>query len=316
MADLKVFRRGADGRDVELQGSTVAREQQELQRRVEAALEPMLGVRFLASEYVTGPWHQGRIDTLGLDEDGVPVIIEFKRRRDAGVITQAASYLVWLLAHRHEFEALVRRRLGADVAEAVDWRRPRVICVAGEFSRHDRAAASLYQRDYRVDLVRYRVFGPDLLTLQLVETVPGFSAAGFAPMPSGAGEAADDEPDVVAVPSGSSQVEVPGCLRELYGELDEALTAAGELEVVLLKHYIAYRRLLNVASVIFRPSVSHRAILVYLRLNPDSVELEEGFTRDVRGIGHLGTGDLEVRIASSADVEKAVPLIRRAVEES
>ncbi|MFD8786477.1 hypothetical protein [Kitasatospora sp. NPDC059599] len=133
MADLKVFQRGADGRDVELRGSTVARER-ELHRRVEGALEPMLGVRFLASEYSTGPWHQGRIDTLGLGEDGVPVVIE--RGRDAGVIAQAGSYLVWLLAHRHEFEALVRRRLGADVAEAVDWRRPRVICVAGEFSRH------------------------------------------------------------------------------------------------------------------------------------------------------------------------------------
>ncbi|MFD8708710.1 hypothetical protein ACFV1W_40055, partial [Kitasatospora sp. NPDC059648] len=144
-----------------------------------------LGVRFLASEYVTGSLHQGRIDTLGLDEDGVPVIIEFKRRRDAGVITQAASYLVWLLAHRHEFEALVRRRLGADAAEAVDWRRPRVICVAGEFSRRDRAAVSLYPRDYRVDPVRYRVFGSDLLTLQLVGTVPGFFSAGVSPVSAG-----------------------------------------------------------------------------------------------------------------------------------
>ncbi|MFG2919776.1 hypothetical protein ACGF0D_43800 [Kitasatospora sp. NPDC048298] len=136
MAYLKVFRRGADGRDVELRGSTVARER-ELQRRVEGALETMLGVRFLASEYATGPWHQGRIDTLGLDEDGVPVAIEFKRGRDAGVIAQAGSYLFWLLAHRHEFEALVRRRLGAEVAETVDWRRPRVICVAGEFSKRE-----------------------------------------------------------------------------------------------------------------------------------------------------------------------------------
>ncbi|MFJ7275410.1 DUF5655 domain-containing protein [Kitasatospora sp. NPDC098663] len=315
MADLKVFRRGADGRDVELRGSTVARER-ELQRRVEGALEEMLGVRFLASEYSTGPWHQGRIDTLGLDEDGVPVVIEFKRGRDAGVIAQAGSYLVWLLAHRHEFEALVRRQLGAEAAGAVQWQRPRVICVAGEFSRHDRAAASLYQRDHRVDLVRYRIFGPDLLTLQLVETVPGFSASGAAPVPSGAADEAGDEPEVVVVPAGPSQVEVPECLRELYGELDEALTAVGELEVVVLKHYIAYKRLLNVASVVFRPSPSHRALLVYLRLDPDTVELEEGFTRDVRGIGHLGTGDLEVRVVSSADVEKAVPLIRRAVEES
>jgi predicted transport protein len=93
------------------------------------------------------------------------------------------------------------------------------------------------------------------------------------------------------------------------------LTASGEVETVVLKHYIAYRRLRNVASVIFRPSVSHRAMLVYLPLGPDMVELEEGFTRDMRGVGHLGTGDLEVRIASPADLVKAVPLIERAVQE-
>ncbi|MFD8087395.1 hypothetical protein ACFV4F_37545 [Kitasatospora sp. NPDC059722] len=314
MTDLKVFRLGGDGRDVELRGSTVARER-DLQRRAEGALEEMLGVRFLASEYVTGPWHQGRIDTLGLDENNVPTVVEFKRGRDSGLITQTMSYLVWLAAHRHEFEALVRRRLGAQVAEAIDWRRPRAICVAGEFSRHDRVAASAHQREFRVDLVRYRVFGPNLLTLQLIETVPGFAATGAAQAPAAPAAKTNVEPAEVSATAGS-QVEVPDSLRELYGELDEVLIAAGELEVVVLKHYIAYRRMLNVASVLFRPSASHRAILVYLRLDPDTVELEAGFTRDVREIGHLGTGDLEVRIASSADVEKAVPLIRRAVEES
>lgn len=73
-----MFRRDSDGRDVELSSSTVALEV-ELQRRVEAGLEQMLGVRFLASEYPTGPWHRGRIDTLGLDENGSPVVIEFKK---------------------------------------------------------------------------------------------------------------------------------------------------------------------------------------------------------------------------------------------
>jgi predicted transport protein len=42
--------------------------------------------------------------------------------------------------------------------------------------------------------------------------------------------------------------------------------------------------------------------------------LEEGFTRDMRGVGHLGTGDLEVRIASAEDLDRAGPLIRRAFE--
>ncbi len=79
-----------------------------------------------------------------------------------------------------------------------------------------------------------------------------------------------------------------------------------------LRHYVAYRRMVNLASVIFRPK--HAAILVYLRVDPDTVELDEGFSRDMRGIGHLGTGDLEVRITSAADLEKAEPLIRRAFE--
>lgn len=67
---------------------------------------------------------------------------------------------------------------------------------------------------------------------------------------------------------------VPERLRDLHAELDDALTAWGEVEVAPLRHYIAYRRLANVASMPLRPE--HQAILVYLRLNPDTVTLEEG----------------------------------------
>lgn len=80
MTDLMLFRQDAAGRDIELKGSTVALEV-ELQRRVEAGMEAMLGIRFLASEYPTGPWHRGRIDSLGLDENGTPALIEFTDRR-------------------------------------------------------------------------------------------------------------------------------------------------------------------------------------------------------------------------------------------
>ncbi|MFE1823566.1 hypothetical protein ACFW9S_31760 [Streptomyces anulatus] len=115
---------------------------------------------------------------------------------------------------------------------------------------------------------------------------------------------------VVSPPAGGGAV--PECLRHLNAELDETLTVWGEVEVASLRHYIAYRQLVNVASVIFRPK--HEGILVYLRLDPDAIELEEGFTRDMRGAGHIGTGDLEVRIVSAADLEKAAPLIRRPFE--
>ncbi|GHF27160.1 hypothetical protein GCM10018790_00530 [Kitasatospora xanthocidica] len=41
-----------------------------------------------------------------------------------------------------------------------------------------------------------------------------------------------------------------------------------------LRHYIAYRWLQNVASAIFQPPASHQAILLCLRLDPDTMELK------------------------------------------
>jgi predicted transport protein len=305
---LKVFRRDADGRDAELQGATVALKV-ELQRRVEAGMEPMLGIRFLASEYPTGQWHRGRIDTLGLDENGAPAVVEFKKGSDSGVLSQAVSYLTWLCSASFEFEALVKKKLGPEAVESIDWRNPRAVCIAAGFSHHDRVA--VHDNPRPIDLVRYRVFDGGLLSLLLVES--GAGSANSVPPPqrrrrallgSGNGEG----PELAQATIGPA----PACLRDLYAELDEVLTAWGEVEVRTLRHYVAYRLMVNRASVVFRPA--HEVILVYLTLDPDTVTLEEGFTRDMRGIGHLGTGDVEVRITSAADLEKAGPLIRRAFE--
>lgn len=294
---------------MELPGSTFALEV-ELQRRVEAGLEAMLGIRFVASEYATGPWHRGRIDTLGLDENGSPVVIEFKKGSNSGVLSQAVSYLSWLDSSHHEFEALVRKVLGAEAAESIDWRRLRMICIAAGFSHHDRVAVQRLPE--RIDLVRYRVFEGGLLSLLLVNSSPGSPNAASSRRNRERDATDDNVPTPSAAPALVAHGLVPECLRDLYSELDDALTAWGEVEVAPLRHYIAYRRLVNLAAVIFRPK--QEAILVYLRLDPGTVALEEGFTRDMRGIGHLGTGDLEVRLASASDLERAVPLIRRSFE--
>ncbi|WP_255431333.1 DUF5655 domain-containing protein [Streptacidiphilus sp. PB12-B1b] len=236
--------------------------------------------------------------------------MEFKRGVDAGVVTQAMFYVAWLKSARLEFEALVRERLGEKAAAAVDWRRPRAVCVAAGFSNHDRVMVQ--ERREPVDLVRYRVFddgGEGLLALHLVDSVSWVAAADEVEQPVSEGIAEVAAGAAVGVPE---VVAVPECLRELYGEVDEALSAWGEVEVVPLRHYIAYRRMRNLGSVLFRPSLGH--VLVTLRLDPDTVELVEGFTRDLRGIGHLGTGDLEVKVASVEDVERAAPLFRRAFE--
>ncbi|WP_431040834.1 hypothetical protein ACQUSR_02300 [Streptomyces sp. P1-3] len=62
MSNLKAFR-VSGGQAKEIPGSSVALERQ-LQTLIEANMEAMLGIRFLASEYAMGR-HRGRIDSLG-----------------------------------------------------------------------------------------------------------------------------------------------------------------------------------------------------------------------------------------------------------
>lgn len=112
MSGLKLFRTDStDGGMTEVM-PRLAEVEADVQGLVEAHMETLLGVTFLASEYGTGRVHGGRIDSLGLDENGSPVIVEYKRGTDAGVIHQGLFYLSWLLDHRAEFERLVRDRLG------------------------------------------------------------------------------------------------------------------------------------------------------------------------------------------------------------
>ena len=61
-----------------------------------------------------------------------------------------------------------------------------------------------------------------------------------------------------------------------------------DVQVKTLKFYVAFKRLKNFVTVEVRPSAN--TLLAYAKLDPDSVELEKGFTRDVRKIGHWGTG--------------------------
>ncbi|MEU1893914.1 DUF5655 domain-containing protein [Streptomyces pristinaespiralis] len=263
----------------------------DVQGLVEAHMETLLGVRFLASEYGTGPVHGGRIDSLGLDENGSPVIVEYKRGIDSGVINQGLFYLSWLMDHRAEFEHLVRDRLGVTAAAQVLWSGPRLICVAGDFTRYDVHAVREHRRS--IDLVRYRLFGSDLFGLETVASVSGRSPVTRRVRRQ------------VTGPGGGGH---STSLVELAQAVDESLLGLGEgVNYVQRKMYRAYQRLRNFACVC---PPQRTKLLVYLKVDPKQVDLVPGFTRDVTGLGHHGTGDLEVQLRTLRDVERAQDLFR------
>lgn len=305
MSDLKLYRL-EDGKVSELAGSAMALEKS-LQHLFEKNLEALLGVRFLASEFVTT--EGGRMDTLGIDENNCPVVIEYKRSSNENVINQGLFYLEWLVGHRKDFEWLVLEKLGAEVAKSVDWSGPRLICIAGDFSKYDDKAVKIMNRN--IALIRYRKFDGEMLLLeQLTATsakpTAALSTAATAPVSVAKGK--------YKYKTVTEQIaEASKEMSDLYHAVTDYLTAIGDdVQAKTTEYYIAFRRLKNFASLELRNQ--SKKLLVYVKVDPDTVSLEAGFTRDVRGIGHFGTGDLEVTIQNAADFEKAKPLLERAYD--
>jgi predicted transport protein len=303
MSDIKLFKIDGD-RVAEIPGRAVAVEKS-LQKLIERHLETILSVRFLASEYSTGKAHGGRIDTLGIDENDCPVLIEYKRALNENVINQGLFYLDWLLDHKADFKLLVQQRLGKDAAEVIEWSSPRLICIAGDFTKYDEHAVQ--QIDKSIELLRYRKYGDGLLLLELVNAVAGESVE----------IAVEGESKSTGKYKGFEEclAQCSDDLRDRFENLKAfALALGDDVQMKQLKYYVAFRRLRNFASV----EVHHQSgqVLMYLKVEPSTIKLEPDFTRDVTKIGHYGTGNLEVRIRSDADLEKAKPLISRSYEES
>jgi predicted transport protein len=285
VADIKLFRIQSDSAH-ELPPESVDIEKS-LQSLMEQHLESFLGVRFLATEYVTGKQHSGRIDTLGLDDNNCPVIIEYKRALNVNIICQGLFYLGWLSDHRGDFTIAVQQILGAEAAGKIDWSGPRVLCIAGDFTRYDEYAVGQISRN--IELLRYRRYGGDLLLLELVR------AGSAAPAKKIIHLRETKETHPVAV----------------IADTDGGSKALGDdVQMKELEHYVAFRRLKNFACV----KRQSRELVIWARLDPATVALEEGFSRSVKGIGHAGTGDLEIRIQKAADLMRAQPLLLRSYQ--
>ncbi|HEX6981294.1 MAG TPA: DUF5655 domain-containing protein [Balneolaceae bacterium] len=300
MSDIKLFQINSN-QVTELQ-STSAKIEKSLQNKIESNLDIYIGVNFLATEYSTGSNHGGRIDTLGIDENGSPVIIEYKRAMNENVINQGLFYLDWLMDHKAEFELLVLKNLGKEQSENIEWSSPRLLCIAGDFTKFDEHAVKQMNRN--IELIRYRNFGDDLLLLELVNVTEAQNGIATASTTS-----KKQEYKTVSEYLEAANQE----LTNLYHSLRDYMMSLGDdVQEKTLKYYIAYKRIKNFACVEVHPQSGK--LLVFIKVNPEDIDLVEGFTRDVRTIGHYGTGDLEITIRNQEDIEKAEPLILKSYE--
>ena len=293
MSDIKLFRLSA-GKATELQGDASDLEKP-LQNLIEANLDTLLGIRFLASEYSTGKTHAGRIDSLGLDENNCPVILEYKRSVGENVINQGLFYLDWLMDHQAEFKLLVMDQLGKPAADAIDWGAPRLVCIAADFTKYDSHAVQQINRN--IELIRYRRFGEELLLLELANATSANAVRSASAKSAKAQKAQVAEP-VVAKPGSADRsfadwlplLPPQRYLNSLVAGVRDALAAA------------------------INAVIEQRGGLALVDGQTAQVLPLPANGRDVSQQGHWGTGDLELALTSQADLDAAKPLILMAYE--
>lgn len=280
MSDIRLFRIHDD--QVEpIAGSAVAVEKS-LQSFIERHLEDLLSIRFLATEFSTTKSHGGRIDTLGIDENNCPVIIEYKRSINENVINQGLFYLDWLLDHRADFKLLVLETCGTDAAKTIEWGAPRLICIAGDFTKYDQHAIKQMPRN--IDLIRYRKYGDDLILLEQLAT---HAVESPNPKPKTGSTSAGDPAPVHPGDLPLSLRQLAECSAEViewYEELKAFALALGDnVQSYAIDRYVSFRSLKNFAYIRFRPTIGK--IVVDLRLSAQTLEANRDIVRILNSEG-------------------------------
>lgn len=297
----------SDGQVVR-QPASLFRYERELQDLLEKHLHDFLDVHFLAREFATD---NGYIDTLGIDDLGRPVIIEYKRATDTNVVRQGLAYLGWLLKNQATFELQVMEKLNSERAKNIVW-SPRLLIFASDFKDYQVNTAQIVTN---IELLRYRRFGEQGFALEWVHGSVEESAMLMSrPLPASAPK---------PVPSPSPALPELGEFRyqgrmsdeawALFRELLAFAQTLGGFRLDGFKTHLSFRRRIEAddrikwpvfASV--RPNITS-GIRIDILERPRFAPLEAGFTS-------LDRGNRLICIRNRADLEKAKPLLRDSYE--
>jgi predicted transport protein len=267
----------------------------------------------VATEFSTGAEHAGRIDTLALSEDNNPVIIEYKKVESSELVNQSLYYLAWIRDHKGDFEVAASRRLGGSLE--IDWNDIRVICIAPGYKKYDIHAVKTMGAN--IELWSYKFYENGMLYLEEVFRTRAIGVSyseqvnGKNPVMVAAGKKA-----AIARATSSYSIEehlegLDSHIKHIVEDLRDLIMSLGDaIEEVPKKHYIAYKTVQNFVCL----EAQKKKVLLFLKIDPVKIKMPPN-GRDVRKIGHYGTGDVELTIKTPEEVRSAREFIALAFDE-
>ncbi|VVB79056.1 Uncharacterised protein [uncultured archaeon] len=270
--------------------------EKELQNLFERNLEEIFGVRFLATEFSTT--HKGRMDTLGLDDNNAPVIIEYKEGEKDNVINQGLFYLDWLLDHKGDFQELVRMKLGNI---EINWDDPRLIIVAKSYNEYDKYAVNRISDN--IELWRYVLYEQETLLVEKVVLPKGETRIV---------KNSEKKKEIIQEYNLNYHIEgKPENIQQLVKALREnILQIDDQITEKYNKNYIGYSLERNFAEIV----VQANGLWIHLDADKEKLSDPEKKLLDVSAKGHWATGDLKIRVEKPEDFPYLIELIEQSYE--
>lgn len=286
--------------------------EKDLQKIIEENIETVFNCRLIATEFSTGNIHSGRIDSLAISEDLNPVIIEYKKVASSDLINQSLYYLHWIRDHKGDFQIAVNKKLGKDIE--VDWSDIRVICLAPEYKKYDLHAVQVMGAN--IELWQYKLYENGILSIDEVykrinigshQESENFN--GKNPVMVEAGKKAALTRKTATYTLEEHFENLDDNILELFNSIrDFIISLDSFIEETPKKNYVAYKTSQNFVCM----QTYKKKITLYLKLNADEMGTIPKQGRDVKNIGHFGTGDFELTIKDLKDFEETKHFINEA----
>ncbi len=274
---------------------------------IDKNLSEIFSLRYIKDEHVTDK--HGRIETLAIDEANRPVVIEYKKTKEQGQLTQANRYMTWVKQNPDSFELLVRKNI-KDFDGEVDFSNPRIICFAQEYSIDDKCLAL----SLGAELWKYRYYENDTMTIireEEPEQLITSNRIGKTTIVKISGKSKPAR-TVYEHLDGASEA-----LAGLFHQIDEGIKGiSDQIERYTTKAEIVYKTSLNIAYISVQKTKNTLKIL--FRTENGTVADPEDITEPIPSTHGYGNITHQMRISPGADdmelVNNVIDILRQSYD--
>ncbi|AMG49647.1 MULTISPECIES: DUF5655 domain-containing protein [Enterococcus] len=289
---------------VEIQEVPFAKEK-ELQFLVEANLEKLFNLKFVATEFSVDDF---RLDTVAYDEETKSfVIIEYKKGKRFSVIDQGYAYLNSLLAHKGEFVLNYNEQYPDQLKRTseIEWSQTRVIFVANDYTNYQYGAVN--NPDLPIDLVMVKKYKNGLIDVETLNKTNSKQSKANKQNnqreanKKGLSKEIKIYTEEEHLEKGSLEV------QELYEELKEIILSwDSNIRIKPVKLYNSFKMKRNIVDI----EIQKKALKIWINLKYGELNDPENITRNVSETGHWGNGDYEIIMKDNQDIEYIASLIK------